>query len=187
MRRLHVTWALRLLVAVLPCALPAQVVILDGPPGTLLPSITPAFTVRANGLGPARPFQITLQISTSADFSSGIVLDSSFASSTPDSVVAIQVTRPLPSEAQVFWRVRARALAGPVFDSPVTGPRTVPRWLTLVSPSALAPDILASRRPSFVWRSAPCKVPQLAPASLSETLAFQDEAGACPHFFTTSR
>ena len=155
MRRLQVTWALRLLVAMLPCALRAQVVTLDGPPGTLLPGITPAFTVRANGLGPARPFLITLQISTSADFSGGIVLDSSFAAPTPDSVVAIQVTRPLPSEAQVFWRVRVRALAGPVFDSPVTGPRTVPRWLSLLSPSSSAGDILDARRPMFVWRSAP--------------------------------
>ncbi len=138
------------LMAVLPGALVAQTVVLDGPTATTLPSVTPAFTVRATGFGPARPFLITLQIATSADFIGALALDSTFTS--PDSVVAVQVTRPLPSESQVYWRARVRALAGPVFESAIGAAHLVPRWLTLKQPLT---GNLETRLPLFIWSSAP--------------------------------
>ena len=140
------------LIAFTSSVLTAQTVVLDGPTATTLPSVTPAFSVRAIGLGPARPFLITLQIATSADFNGALALDSTFTS--PDSVVAVQVTRPLPSEAQVFWRARVRALAGPVVESAISVPHLVPRWLTLIKPLPSG-EILNTRLPLFIWRSAP--------------------------------
>lgn len=145
--------AIGALIAFAPSVLVAQIVVLDGPTSATLPSVTPAFTVRAIGLGPARPFLITLQIATSPNFIGALALDSTFTS--PDSVVAVQVTRPLPSESQVFWRARVRALAGPVFESAISAPHVVPRWLTLISPNSLSGDILNTRLPLFIWHSAP--------------------------------
>ncbi len=146
-------WVIGALVAGTSSALAAQTVVLDGPTAPTLPSVTPAFTLRATGFGPARPFLITLQIATNVEFVGVLALDSVFTS--PDSVVAVQVTRPLPSERQVFWRARVRALAGPVFESAISAPHLVPRWLTLITPNSPSGDIFNTRLPLFVWRSAP--------------------------------
>ncbi len=130
----------------------AQGVFLEGPSEILLPTVTPAFKLRAGGLGPARPLLIQLQISTTPDFV-GLVLDSMLTSM--DSVVSIQVTRPLPSETLVYWRARVRALAGPAYESAVTGPRTVPAWVTLVYPNSPTGNGIAVRRPRLIWSSPP--------------------------------
>jgi hypothetical protein len=129
----------------------AQTVALDGPASSTLPSITPAFTLRANGFRDLRPLQVTVQIATSSDFSV-LLLDSTFAAT--DTVQAIQVTRPLPSEAQVYWRARVRTVFGTDFTSGITGPRTVPTWITLISPNSPTGNSLDIRRPLFVWRAA---------------------------------
>ncbi|MCA0376606.1 MAG: hypothetical protein LCH84_13220 [Gemmatimonadetes bacterium] len=129
----------------------AQAVLLDGPSGATFSSVTPSFGFRAIGLGPGRPLLVTLQLSTTLDFT-GVVFDSSFT--TPDTVLTIQVTRPLPHEAGLYVRARARAFAGPLVESTVTGPFAVPSWLTLITPNSPTGNSFAIRRPLFVWRSA---------------------------------
>lgn len=135
-----------------PSALRAQTVIVDGPSQAVLPSLTPTLQVRAIGLGPARPIQYNLQVSTTADFSA-LVLDSTFNAS--DTTLTVQITRPLPSEATVFWRVAARSFLGPQALSNSSGARQVPAWLTLVTPNSANGDGFDTRRPLLVWRSAP--------------------------------
>jgi hypothetical protein len=129
----------------------AQIVVLDGPTGVDLPSATPTLQFRASGLGPARPLEVRIQISTTPDFV-GLVLDSIITST--DTAFTVQVTRLLPSEGAVYWRARARALAGLVYESAITGPRTVPPWLQLVTPNSPTGNSFDLRRPQFVWRSA---------------------------------
>lgn len=158
-----ITTALLLLAAGLvvpalsPRTLQAQGVFLEGPSETLLSSVTPAFKLLVADLGPARPLQITLQISTTPDFV-GLVLDSTFTAM--DTSLTIQVTRPLPPQTVVFSRVRVRALAGFVFESAIVGPKTVPAWVTLFKPNSPTGDGDSTRRPLFVWYS-----PQVAPAT----------------------
>ncbi len=132
--------------------LEAQTVIVEGPTQTVLPTLTPTLQVRAIGLGPARPIQFNLQVATNADFT-GIVLDSTF--NTTDSSVTVQITRPLPSEATVYWRVIARSFLGPQAVSNSSGARVVPPWLTLVTPNSPLGDGFGIRRPLLVWKSAP--------------------------------
>lgn len=155
-RRWWGRWGASLLLGVTaglaPSALPAQAVLVDGPSRPQLTTATPALQVRAIGFGQSRPITLTLQVSTTADFTS-VVLDSTFDAI--DSTVAVQITRPLPSDAAVFWRVSARVPAGPQALSATTGPWQVPPWLTLLSPNSPAGNPLDVRRPLFVWRSAP--------------------------------
>ncbi len=133
--------------------LAAQTAELDGPTGSTIPSLTPAFTLRAGGFASARPLTVTLRIATTSDFASGLVLDTTFT--TNDTIVAIQVTRLLPSNTEVFWTSRVVGEDGRHAESPVTGPRRVPAWLTLLFPNSPSGDIVDARRPRFVWRSAP--------------------------------
>lgn len=138
----------------LPRQLTAQTVIVNGPTSAVLPSLTPALVVRALGFANVRPLRVRVQIATSGDFTTpSIVLDSSFTTS--DTIVAVQITRALPSEATVYWRASVQGTTGAVAESPVTGPRTVPTWLTLITPNSPAGDIFDIRRPLFVWKSAP--------------------------------
>jgi hypothetical protein len=130
----------------------AQSVLLDGPTGSTLPSITPVLSLRAIGFGAARPLLVTVFIATTPDFSSGLIVDSTFTTS--DSVVAFQVMRLLPSEGQVFWKARVSSPTVPAVESGVTGPRVVPPWLVLVTPNSPTGDIFDDRRPLFVWKSA---------------------------------
>jgi len=139
------------LAAVVTPELRAQSVTLEGPTSAVLPSLTPTFTGRVVGLGAERPIRYTVQVATGPDFQT-LVLDSTFTSD--ETVVPIQITRPLLSEAVLFFRLRARAGGGSLVDSPVFGPRTVPTWLTLISPNSRTGDQVATRRPTFVWRSA---------------------------------
>ena len=135
-----------------PSALRAQVVIVDGPGQGVLPSLTPLLQVRAIGLGPARPIQYNVQVATTPDFTS-LVLDSTF--NAPDTVVAVQITRPLPSEATVYWRVAARSFLGPQALSNSSGARQVPSWLSLITPNSPVGNAFDIRRPLLVWRVAP--------------------------------
>lgn len=151
-RRLGAILLLGCVAGLAPSALRAQAVIVDGPTQSQLPSLTPTLQVRTIGIGPGRPLVFTLQVATSADFTT-VVLDSTFESS--DTTRTVQITRPLPSEATVYWRVAARSPLGPQAQSVVTGPRQVPAWLTLVSPNSPTGNAFDIRRPLLVWRSAP--------------------------------
>jgi hypothetical protein len=130
----------------------AQSVTVEGPTAGALNTITPLLTLRANGFGAARPLLINVLVATTIDFSSGVIVDSSFT--TRDTVVAIQILRLLPSDGQVFWKARVSSSSVPVVESAVTGPRAVPPWLVLVTPNSPTGDILDVRRPQLVWRSA---------------------------------
>ncbi len=135
-----------------PRPLLGQAVVVDGPTAVALPSLTPSLVVRALGFSNERPLRVRVQIATTMDFAvASLVVDSSFT--TTDTTIAVQITRALPSEATVYWRASVQSPAGAVIESQVTGPRTVPAWLTLVSPNP-AGEILDVRRPLFVWRSA---------------------------------
>mgnify|MGYP001764782685 CR=1 FL=1 len=135
-----------------PSALRAQTVVVEGPTQPVLTTLTPALLVRAIGLGPSRPIQYNLQVSTTPDFTA-LVLDSTFNSG--DSTLTVQITRPLPSEATVYWRVAARSFLGPQALSNSSGARQVPAWLTLVSPNSPLGNAFDVRRPLLVWKTAP--------------------------------
>lgn len=141
-----------LAVGLAPSALRAQAVIVDGPNPGVLSSLTPLLQVRALGFGPGQTLQYNVQVSSSVDFSA-LVVDSTFTAS--DTVVAVQITRPLPSETIVYWRVSVRSLLGLQAISTPTGPFQVPAWLTLVSPNSPVGNAFDVRRPLFVWRVAP--------------------------------
>lgn len=135
-----------------PPALRAQVVIVEGPAQATLATLTPTLQVRALGFGETRPLQYTVQVSASADFTS-LVVDSTFAS--PDSVATVLITRPLPSEATVYWRVGVRNVLGVQAISNSSGARQVPPWLTLITPNSAVGNAFDIRRPLLVWRATP--------------------------------
>ena len=135
-----------------PTAASAQSVVLDGPEGPILPSITPAFTLRAFGFANARPIRVTVQVTTTGDFTNGLLLDSSFV--TNDTIALVQVVRPLPSDARVFWRAVVEGADGRSAESARGGPRTVPTWLTLITPNSPTGDVFSTRHPLFIWRGA---------------------------------
>ncbi len=141
----------------LPAAARAQVVTIEGPTGSPLPSITPAFTVRVAGAGAARPLRVTVQVGASAEFAAPLLADTTVTST--DTVVAVQLLRPLP-EGNAYWRARVQLPDGSVAESPPTGPRLVPAWLQLVAPNSPAGDVFDVRRPLFTWRAA-----RVAPAA----------------------
>ncbi|MBL0171291.1 MAG: hypothetical protein IPP90_11265 [Gemmatimonadaceae bacterium] len=130
----------------------AQAVLLDGPDGPTLPSITPAFTLRAFGFADVRPMRVTIQIATSTDFTSGVLVDSTFTTS--DTIATVQVVRPLASDARVYWRARVEGTDGRTAESARVGPRTVPTWLSLVTPNSPTGNVFDIRRPLLVWHSA---------------------------------
>lgn len=137
----------------------AQAVTIDVPSGTTLGTLTPTIQTRALGFAGQLPLLVTLQVSITADIGS-LYIDSTFASN--DTVMSIVPSRPFPSEAQVWWRVRVRGANGLTFDSNIVGPRTVPPWLSLVTPNSPNGNSFDIRRPQFVWRAAPV-APSLGP------------------------
>ena len=130
----------------------AQSVQVTPPAGGSFVSATPTWQVRAAGFGAQLPVQVTLQVALAADFSA-LVIDSTFT--TADTVFTVTPSRPLPSEALVWWRVRVRGLNDLVAESPSAGPRAAPPWLTLVTPNSASGNSFDIRRPLFVWRAAP--------------------------------
>ncbi len=139
-------------VLVTPRAAEAQSVLMETTGGNELPSVTPAFTLRAFGFGESRPLRVTVQISRSTDFSGALLIDSTYF--TVDTVSTVQITRLLPSETPVYWKATVSSPDGRFAESPLAGPRLVPPWLTLISPNSPSGDILDTRQPVFVWSSA---------------------------------
>lgn len=130
----------------------AQSVTVSAPAGATLASATPTWQVRAAGFGAQLPLQVTLQVGLAPDFSS-LAVDSTFTTS--DTLLSITTSKPLPSEAQVWWRVRVRGTTGQLVESAPGGPRSVPTWLALNTPNSPSGNSFDIRRPLFVWRSAP--------------------------------
>lgn len=137
-----------------PAVVGAQAAVLEIPPGQVLQSLTPVVRARALGFPRQFQFQYRLSASPSPDSPLPAVIDTFVV--TADTVVDIQVTRPLPSEAVLYFRLDIIPASGVVVSAPIQGPRQVPRWLTLISPNPLpSGDQLDTRQPLFVWRSAP--------------------------------
>ncbi len=130
----------------------AQSVTVTAPGGSAFSSATPTWQVRAAGFLGQLPLQVTLQVGTSADLSNAVI-DSTFTTS--DTLFSITPSRPLPSETQVWWRVRARGQNGQLINSAIGGPRTTPAWLKLISPNSPRGDGFDIRQPLFVWSAAP--------------------------------
>lgn len=171
----------------MPRFLSGQSVVVDGPTAVALPSLTPSLVVRALGFANQRPLRVRVQIATTVDFAAGsVAVDSSF--STSDTTIAVQITRALPSEATVYWRASVQGALGALAESPITGPRTVPTWLTLITPKPDSGGIFDVRRPLFVWKSA-----RITPAagpwtySLEITNAGRPEQGVAGLLDTTFR
>lgn len=157
-----------------PRLVSGQTVAVDGPTAVALPSLTPSLVVRALGFANQRPLRVRVQIATTVDFAVGtLAVDSSF--STSDTTIAVQITRALPSEATVYWRASVQGAFGAVAESPITGPRTVPAWLTLISPKPNSGGIFDVRRPLFVWQSA-----RIAPAAGPFTYSIEITNGGRP-------
>ena len=181
------TWCGAAALLCLPATARAQAVFVDGPTSAVLPSLTPSLVVRAIGFANQRPLRVRVQIATTAEFTpQSLAVDSSFT--TTDTTIAVQITRALPSEATIFWRASVQGSNGASTESNVTGPRTVPAWLTLIAPNSATGDIFDVRRPLFVWKSA-----RLTPAagaftySLEITNAGRPEQGAAGLRDTTFR
>jgi hypothetical protein len=145
-----------LALAVHGASLSAQAVAIDIPSGTVLRTLTPTVNGRAFGFRNLLPLQVSLVVSTSADFTS-IVIDSTFT--TNDTVFSVLPSRAFPGETQVWWRLRVRGSNGEAIVSNAVGPKAVPVWLTLLSPNSPAGNSFDIRRPQFFWKSAPVEAP----------------------------
>lgn len=128
--------------------------VVDGPPGSTLSTLTPSFTLRVLGL-PAgvRPLQYVLLISRSPDFGSAFEQVISRPNS-QDTIVTVRVLRLLSSGAQIYWKGQVTLPDGKVVESLPSTQRQVPNWLTLIEPAPFGGGAYATRRPRFVWRSA---------------------------------
>ena len=130
----------------------AQSLTVDGPPGPVLPTITPRFTLTARGLPlTARPLLFTLLISRSATADGSFV--ETIDASSSDSVVNLIVRRVLPNAITVYWKARLTLPDGTSIESNVSSARQVPPWLTLITPNSPQGNP-EPRRPRFVWQSA---------------------------------
>lgn len=123
-----------------------------------LVSATPRFVVVARGLAgiPPSSVSIELQLATTATFEGAARI---LTDTLPGDSVEFRLERPLPSEASIWWRAIVRVDDQIASTSAVGGPRTAARWLTLVEPDAPNGVILDTRRPRFVWSSAPVDLP----------------------------
>jgi hypothetical protein len=140
-------------------ALPAQTLVVEGPAGSPLPTLTPSFTLRARNLGSLPgPYIYTLVITRNASGEGPFV--ETMSTTSFDSVVTLSVTRLLPNASDstpivVYWKGRLTLGNGIAIETNLSTPRIVPRWLTLISPNAPNPvNIETTRRPQFIWQSA---------------------------------
>ncbi len=120
------------------------------PPEEPLRSVTPTFVVQSTGFSSARPLRITLQLSTSPTFTGGVVLDTTFSG---DSVATVAPSFPLGPGAQVYYRASVVDPQGVTGASSIAGPKTVPAYVTPISPPVVVGQPVRTRTPRFVWRS----------------------------------
>ena len=130
----------------------AQTVVVDGPPGPVLPTLTPSFTIRASGFPTdTRPFRYTLFITRNSTGDSPF--EQTLQLSSNDSIVTLRVARLLPAEAAVYWKARVTLPDGRIFESTISTVRKVPRWLTLIEPKPFGGGQYPTRRPQFIWQT----------------------------------
>ena len=133
----------------------AQSVEVLAPAGDTLPSLTPTFTIAATGFSAAqRPVALRLVVASDPAFANTL------ADTTLDGdTVTVTLARALPEGSPLFWRATAQGSDGSTVTSPTTGPRFVMPWLELVAPNVPTGVTLTTRRPTFVWSSAPVAEP----------------------------
>ena len=131
----------------------AQSVVLDGPAGSVLTTATPRINARLLNIAVTqRPIRFTLYVTRNSTGDSPFI--DTVGVDSPDSIASLLVTKLLPSEATVYWKVRATLPDGRIFESEIAGPKQSPRWLTLIKPNSPQGDPFTTRRPKFVWSSA---------------------------------
>lgn len=132
-------------------ALAQPQVAVSGPPDSgMLRHLTPSFTIAAAGFPDADPVAaLRLQVSSRADFSAPLLVDTTIAS--PQSV--IRLPRPLPEDTPLYWRASARSSSGVEVQSAVIGPRATVPWLTLRFPNEPNGTTVNSRQPALAWSS----------------------------------
>jgi hypothetical protein len=131
-------------------------VTVTGPAGDPLRDATPGFTIITGGFTPEElPLLLTLQVSTTPDFTGILFADTTVTGNS----ASIVVPRLLPQRTSVWWRARVRTALGTLLLSESTGPRQTPAWLTLVTPNGRNGTTVDSRRPTFIWSSAGLRPP----------------------------
>jgi hypothetical protein len=132
-----------------------QSVQVAGPPGNPISTLTPSFTIAAQGFSLAQqPVTLRFQVATNAQFANPL-LDTTLVGEN----AVVTMPRALPDGASVFWRATASGSDGASVTSATTGPRAIPPWLALVSPNVATGVTLDTPRPTFVWSSAPVDAP----------------------------
>ncbi|MDQ6829954.1 MAG: hypothetical protein M3081_13930 [Gemmatimonadota bacterium] len=130
-------------------------VTLVGPVEEPLHSLTPSFVINTAGFSLAdRPVTLRLELSRSPQFDQ-LVADTTVTAEA--ATIVLQTL--LPENATVYWRAVASTVTHDSVRSAVSGPHTVPAWLTLVSPANPRGTTFDSRRPTFTWSSAPVANP----------------------------
>ena len=130
----------------------AQSVVIVGPGGPQLPTLTPKFTVRALGYPlDARPLRYTVFITRNSTGDGPYVETISLTST--DTIVTLIVSRLLPDTATVYWKARVMTPSGVITDSDISSARKAPKWLTLIYPNSPLGDRDSSRTPTFRWES----------------------------------
>jgi hypothetical protein len=148
---LGITSAALLLFAMIPATLHAQPrVVVETSEDIVLSSVSPRFTVRAFGFGPARPLRITMRVSENFGVLPPFLVDTTLL--VTDTAHTLQIKRALPSNATVYWRALVEGGTQAAI-SDITGPRVVPPWVTMVDPASAQGDIVDTRQPVFRWRS----------------------------------
>jgi hypothetical protein len=156
-RRIRVLVATVLAAVPLAAQGPLSVAIIAAPAGNPIHEGTPGFTVSASGFDATDlPLQLTVQISTRADFGGTLLADTTVAGVTTTTIV---IPRLLPQSITIWWRARVRTARGAISFSNAEGPRTTSPWLVLISPNNLNGSTLATRHPTFLWTSVGIRPP----------------------------
>ena len=128
-----------------------RTVTVSGPAGNPLRQATPGFTITTSGFtADELPLLLTLQVSTSADFTGALFADTTVTATS----ASIVVPRLMEQRVNVWWRARVRTALGTLLLSESVGPRQTPAWLTLVTPNGQNGSTVDTRRPTFTWSSA---------------------------------
>jgi hypothetical protein len=121
-----------------------------GEPDVELGTVSPSLVILANGFVANSPLRVTFRVGEDFSLAPPFLVDTTFTTS--DTVIPLRLARALPPGRTVYWR--ALVERGPqAAISPITGPRLVPAWITLVSPNSPLGDILDTRTPTLRWRS----------------------------------
>ncbi len=132
-------------------ALRAQpMVVVETGEGVVLSTVSPRFTIRAQGFEAGVPLRVTMRVSENFGVLPPFLVDTTFFAET--AVTTLRIRRALPSGATVYWRALVEQGARAAISN-ITGPRVVPLWVTLLEPASVQGDIIDTRQPLFRWRS----------------------------------